>query len=308
MMMSTHSSGDGEVDLDADIDADADAALDIGVDAGAPPIDPADPRLQAILGDRETHEYLCAILRKRGVHEQDVLDKLSAVIEAALRSGRLPLDDPGRARKLLGGFARKIALHAGRERGRAMKHEPLHDHEEHLAGKSPPSHETTEVARVAIETGQELYGREFDLYVRSQVKGETSASIAADLKVSSGYVRTRIAAMGRGLREVLTARGVVPLVLLLVISGVAYDRWRRGSEVNVSAPNPSAVAHARAEVLRRRAQDECAAEAWRACADDLDHARAMDPDGETPATRALRQTAKEHLPPADDRPQGPPAP
>jgi hypothetical protein len=93
--------------------------------------------------------------------------------------------------------------------------------------------------------------------------------------------------------------GVAALVLVVLVIGVCALQ-RLGHPAPVALPERPDIAPLEARGLRRRAERKCDEGEWKACADDLDKANALDPAGETDALRELREKARQQLtnPPA----------
>jgi hypothetical protein len=77
-----------------------------------------DPRRDAILSDPAILDSVQAVVRKRGVPEEDVQDIVQDVIEAACEDASLPLDDKDHARMYLCGCARYKSIDHARVRTR----------------------------------------------------------------------------------------------------------------------------------------------------------------------------------------------
>jgi hypothetical protein len=77
-----------------------------------------------------------------------------------------------------------------------------------------------------------------------------------------------------------------------------FGRWLTGGFEAVP-PHRQLSPAQQAEDLRANARSECAAQVWRACLDDLDHANVLDKDGETKELRDLHDLAEKNAGAAD---------
>jgi DNA-directed RNA polymerase specialized sigma24 family protein len=263
-----------------------------------------DPRRDAILSDPAILESVQDVVRKRGVPEADVPDVVQDVIEAACDDASLPLDDKEHARLYLCGCARYKSIDHARGRERQAKRvvdtapdalpSPGHSLEDHV------------LARELLAEGQRRFPFTHKWFERFVMGEETHAEIAADPRVTAGHVANEVSRIRRSLRAFALAG------IALLIGAIVTRAWRPGVHPGTGpvaktvtpapqalpappvptappTPVPPAVA------LRERAQQECSAGHWGECMIDLDRAAAIDPKGESPELRALRDRASREL-------------
>jgi DNA-directed RNA polymerase specialized sigma24 family protein len=263
-----------------------------------------DPKRDAILSDPTILESVQTVVRKRGVPEEDVPDVVQDVFEAACDDASLPLDDKEHARMYLCGCARYKSIDHARGRKRQSKRlsdtapdglpSPGHSLEDHV------------LAREILAEGQKRFPFTHKWFERFVMGEETHAEIAADPRVTADHVRHEVSRIRQSLRAFALAG------IALFISALALRAWNpfrhpTGGTIAKTvtpapqplpaptapkappAPPPEAVA------LRERAQQECSAGHWNECSTDLDRAFALDPQGESPETRSLRNRASHEL-------------
>jgi hypothetical protein len=153
----------------------------------------------------------------------------------------------------------------------------------------------------------ERFPRTFHWFVRARLLDEPAHAIAADEQVSSGRVRNELALIDRSMRPILQAMGVVVAVAAMVILWIRTQP-PEDHELETSppppleepvAPTPSAAPApepvpplVRAAALREAAHTDCGAARWRLCLDELDQAKALDPQGDdVAAVQTLRRRA-----------------
>src|SRR5260370_32848487 len=160
-----------------------------------------------MLSDRALHEAVRKGIRLRGVPLQDVEDILNGVMADAQEDPGLPLNDPEAARHRLCGTARHKSIDdaRGRKRTKARVVQPGPE----MPEPHPLRPEDQVLARSLAEHGKKRFPLTFSWFERSRVHGESPASIAADAKVSPGYVRHELSNIGRALRAVTAAAAAV---------------------------------------------------------------------------------------------------
>jgi hypothetical protein len=92
-------------------------------------------------------------------------------------------------------------------------------------------------------------------------------------------------------RATVRARWVVLLAAALTAIAVGIIPFLDG----VATPRPTSVEEKKAAALRKKAHDECAATNWRACLDDVNAAKTLDPTGENESVRRDRDMAETGL-------------
>jgi DNA-directed RNA polymerase specialized sigma24 family protein len=249
---------------------------------------------EKVLADVKTHAAIRKVLRLRGVPESEVDDVLQDVLEAAARAEGLPTGSEEEGRQYVVGIARYQAIDHAHER----EARPDKVSFENLPASTPAtggaSIEDRDLVRKAVGKAMAENPRKVEMYLRSELHGESHAQLAREQNISAGRARSYASQGGFTLRASIRALGGGVAVFLLVIGGVAF--LRRAMEGNEVAKSPRQYAIEMRESARR----ECAKSAWRACAEELRRAAEADPDGDTPELRAMRRSAEEHagLPPS----------
>ena len=132
-----------------------------------------------------------------------------------------------------------------------------------------------------------------DLILFRAADGFTAPEIAEELKVSVGTVEKRLFRIRKLAKAKLGSLGLLMTMLMLMV----FLAIPLGGGVGAPAPAKDAPA------LRHDALDACDAGEWRECLDDLDEARALDPDGDdAPVIRQARERAQRAL--ASEKPAG----
>jgi hypothetical protein len=251
------------------------------------------PRRTRLLTSERLHASIRKVARDRDVPEDEVDDILQETIARAWRA-KLPDDDEEVPK-----YVNRIAVNVSCERmrkGPAIVPYVENPDEERgevatPIGVSPPCFETRDVVSKLIETGEQQFPKGFAGYLAAKATGGTANETAKVRGVTPGHVRHEWSDIQSLMKRHGRKMGVVlALVALALVVGNVW--WPLGPE-RVSSPRPSLPLDAAA--LRHRAQDECAARAWRACSDDLDAANEIDSAGETRELRDLRTHAKQHL-------------
>jgi hypothetical protein len=251
-----------------------------------------DPRREALLTDAAIVKSIRSVLHLRGVPRQDIDDHLQQVLEEAWTSPALPLDDREEARRYLCGMARFKAIDDAHRRAKSPDSIEWLPAGDRVAQGVP--FEERDLASSLVEKLAEKYPRTFSWFVRSELHAEQHAAIALGAHLSPGYVRSEVAQIRRSAREMARAMGVAALVLVVLVIGVRALQ-RLGEPAPVALPERPDIAPLAARGLRLRAARKCDAGEWKACADDLDKANALDPAAETDALRDLRETARQQL-------------
>jgi len=264
-------------------------------------------RRREVLADPLLHKAIRGIARMRGVPHSDIDDVLNDVIEAACKDSNLPLGDFEQTRMYLCASARHKSIDRARAR---KKHLERHvDVDEKTLGAGAGGIEQSVLASRLIEEGRSRFPHTHHWFERFAIFGESHADIAADVKMSAGYVRHQISDIRRTLRAVALA-GIAAILLL----GLALRKWKSpGSENHerlansaTSTPHappvpsglPSSVKLDPAEeavALRQRAHEEAARGQWDLCSIDLNNAITLDPSSATRADMELIRKANEKL-------------
>jgi hypothetical protein len=123
------------------------------------------------------------------------------------------------------------------------------------------------------------------------VHGESPASIAAGEKVTPGYVRHEVSHIGRALR----AFGAAAATFFLIVVGIRHWSLRSSDDMNVASPRRHRVELSEPDRLRLQGRRECDQERWADCLADLTKANEIDPAGEWPEIRELREFARREV-------------
>jgi DNA-directed RNA polymerase specialized sigma24 family protein len=245
-------------------------------------------RRRRLLGDPEIIDAIRAVVRLRGVEEQDVDDEVNTVVARAMGGVKLPIEKE-EVRLYVCGIARYRSVDVSREQ--SDQPESLDDYTNGAAyepaspAASPEAQ--TDRGRLISEADRKL--PRFSWLVRSEVEGETSEEIARTEKVSPSRVREEVLGMKLALARKYVA-GVLAIIgaLWLFVAGMSsWMKPERHHDYTAGQPSPAE--------LRERARKDCDAGRWQTCLDELRAANVDDPSGETPALRELRVTAQQHV-------------
>lgn len=264
-------------------------------------------RRRKVLADPALHKAVLGIIRLRGVPEFDAHDILNDVIEAACQDPNLPLDDFEQTRIYVGAIARHKSI--DRARARKRQKDRIVETDESTPGADSASIEDRILASRLLEEGRTRYPRTHAWFERFAVWGHSQAQIAADAKVSTGYVSSEIYNIRRTLRAFALA-GIAAALLL----AFALRKWIAPGSVNhepiansaTSAPPPPPVPSAppvsvkpatppEAVALRQRARDEFDRGQWDLAASDFKKADNLDPDGATAQDIEMRRESNVKL-------------
>jgi DNA-directed RNA polymerase specialized sigma24 family protein len=249
-----------------------------------------DARRDAILSDAGILDSIRAVIRKRGIAESDVDDILHDVIEAACGDGSLPLDNKEHARLYLCGCARFKSIDQARARRKQRQRQGEGDVDAFESVDLPANQRA--LAHKLDAQGKKAFPFTYPWFQRFVVAGETHAEIAADPRVTAGHVRNEVANIRHALRAYALAGVVVGLFALGLwnLPGGAPQGKPVARSVPSGAPVPTDAA-----ALRARAVGECNQGHVVDCMDDLEQALKLDPDGESPAIRELREHFEPHV-------------
>jgi DNA-directed RNA polymerase specialized sigma24 family protein len=270
------------------------------VDGDADPVDdergpgPQTPESKAfrirVLDAPKTIGQIRKVLRAKGYPEEELDDGVQIVRTVAYFARKFPEGSVDDARRYTNGIARNTALkfHAGRKN--KVETTSMEDLPTSLPAREGTSHEaleTRDLVHKAVGRAMEKNPRKVELYLRSEVHGESKAELATEAGLSKGRMRSYV---GEGRHamwsEMKSLLGIA--VILLVVGLVAVRNGKKDD--GVATPPP-----VDASALRNRARDECAASQWKPCADHLQEANKVDPAGETDELRKLRLSAEQHV-------------
>jgi DNA-directed RNA polymerase specialized sigma24 family protein len=276
-------------DDDHEDERDADDAETADDAPGPGPQTPEGKAFRArVLMDEKTIGGIKKVLRAKGVPEHELEDVVAEVREKAYLAPNFPEDSEDEARTYANGVARNHA----RKRARTLKRRPetttLDGMPDAVPAQGGASHEDRDLVHKATERALAKNPRKVELYLRSEVHGESQVELATEAGLSGGRMRSYVGEGRKTMRGELRALlGVA--IILVTIGFVALWQKRNDDGVTHAPPHrPDATE------LRARAREECAASKWRACADHLHQANDVDPSGETEELRTLRLSAEEH--------------
>jgi hypothetical protein len=261
-----------------------------------PPPPSPDPRRarEALLRDPELVLALRTTIRMRvpGWAIGEVLQLTQIAIQTATS---LP-DDREERLRVCRGIAQRRACdwHRAERKARRVKEEAMHRLDRAVA--PAPMEERDLLARAEKLVPYDQLPT-FRHLVR-HLLGESLVSIALDDGVNYESLVKRVANMKRRLLKILTVLGT--FLAFFGVRGPLGDypgpdsagaaRHRTRSAVSTRHPDEDPFGQARA--LRQRAFEACSRDEWKACALDLDTARAMDPEGDAdPLVQAARADA-----------------
>jgi DNA-directed RNA polymerase specialized sigma24 family protein len=264
----------------------------------------AEPRSwrEALLNDPKLHASVRRTLRSRDVPKDAIEDLKNETLKRAWASPSLPEGEDAAARKYVNGIATNVACDRMREASEEEA-EPLDETALSVPVSAAASLEARDLLAKTMVEVRTRFPRTFDWFWRSHVLDEPMRAIARREGVSDGHVRHEVSDIRRSMLAVATQLSAVTFVVLLVVFGLRRvlwqgDRPKTGPDLAQSGQHPEVTPSQQAAVLRLRAADECAAEKWGLCIDDLDDARSLDPKGEAaPSVQELRRNAESHLPP-----------
>jgi DNA-directed RNA polymerase specialized sigma24 family protein len=239
---------------------------------------------------------LVAMVRKR-VPESEVEDIVQATLAEAVESPHAPTESEA-LRKWIFGVAKNKVVDYHRRAGRETFDLPE-------VADSPAPHAEADLLRWAErhlpegEDAQKTLG-----WMLREGEGEKLESIAASEKVPAPRVRQRVSRLRRHFKDnwrrevaLLAAFGVViSIVALLLLK-------KKEPEIAIEPVDP------RAEPMRLEALGKCQAHDYKACLDELDAAKRLDPAGDTrPEVQRARRDAEKALEPAPPTTTLPPVP
>ncbi len=260
-----------------------------------------DSRRDAILSDADVIDSIRTVIRGRGVRASDVDDVLHDVIELACEDPNLPLEDKEQTRAYLCGCARYKSI----DDARARKKQRMRRGDvelDSLASADLPADQRA-LAHELDAQGKKAFPFTYDWFRRFAIGGETHAQIAADPRVTVGHVANEVSTIRHALRAFALAG------LALFVGAFALHFWKPGAPhgggpiAHSAAPAPKAppvpsvapsapVSPPEAMALRDRAKHECADGHWGDCLADMQQALKLDPSGESPELRAMRERAE----------------
>jgi DNA-directed RNA polymerase specialized sigma24 family protein len=253
----------------------------------------------ALLSDPKLHASIRKTLRSHGVPADSVDDLLHDTLARA-RCANLPESDADATKYIHG-----IAVHL------ACDHRNYEA--DHLAVSfdectcspltaDPDGHELRDGVAKILARLHERFPRAYHFFEAMYVHGESSQEVARRTGVSDGYVRAGASEVRQTAQELFMQIGI-GLALVLFFLGVGNelrDRMRPTPIPDVAHTPPQVDRHAPIPLetgvdLRDRGVSECQQGKWKACLDDLNEARKVDPDGEDATFRELRYQAEKRV-------------
>jgi DNA-directed RNA polymerase specialized sigma24 family protein len=246
---------------------------------------------------------LVKVARSQGVPDDERED---VVQETLLRISRqtLPTNEEKRARKYINGTGKNVAIDHMRAKDDASV-ESL----EGMGNKAPPVDPRLE-KRVFLQglfdRAAAKFGKKWDWYVAHKLHRKTSKEIGAEHGVTDSHVRDELSVIDRWFAAAYEKRGGVAGLLGLAIAvGLGYWMTHRPADLsNWSTQHETrarAVQVLDAPALRERGTKRCDEGAWLACMHDLEAARQLDPQGQSPELQTLEDLARSKLTRLDAR-------
>jgi DNA-directed RNA polymerase specialized sigma24 family protein len=256
---------------------------------------PQSPRSRELLGDPALRAAVVAYVRRR-VPPADIEDVVQTVLCDALDAPDRPESPEALKRWVLG-----IARHKVVDRHRTAGRERPADLPDLPAGPAPLE-ERSMVRWVERQATRKDDARTLTWLAR-EGEGEKLEAIAASEQLPAAQVRQRVSRMRRWMRERWAAE-LAAVAMLATILVAAW--WLLRDRINppvanpapppTIAPEPEVPALDRARNLRADGVRACDAGDYRTCLDDLDQARALDPEGDQdPVIAAVRAGAEAAL-------------
>jgi len=253
------------------------AGMDETMEAALAQSTSVDPK--TLIASPEVRRLVEGLVRRR-VPAMEVEDVVQTVLCDALASDSLPEDEEQLRRWIVGITRHKVAdFH--RKGGKAKQVELP----ETMEGEEAPlsAREWARWAEKQTEGNAEAK-RTLDWMAR-EGGGEKLAHIAAEEKLPATQVRQRVSRLRRFMKQ--RWRAELAAVAAVVILALIAWRWLRDDEpVAVPEPVPERTPEPKvqeAERMRAEAFEHCASDEWQPCLDDLDAAKALDPEGDEAA-------------------------
>ncbi len=251
----------------------------------------ADPRLR-----RDVE----AVVRRR-VRGDDADDVVQAALADVLSAARVP-DDAEEFRRFVFAVTRNKVFDHFRRRAREVSEDEAH---EPSAAEEPLS--ARDILRWAEGKLPDSDAQHTLEWMLREGDGEKLEQIARDANVPAPRVRQRVSRLRRFLRERWAAELMLAglgAALLAPVAAFYYHRWFPAEEAAEHRPElrpePPQTPEERGRLARRDALRRCDAAAPEQCLQWLDHARSLDPAGDSAAEviNARRAAAARLAPPA----------
>jgi RNA polymerase sigma factor (sigma-70 family) len=237
---------------------------------------------------------------KRRVRGDDAEDVVQAALADVLSAARVP-EDAEEFRRFVFAVTRNKVFDHFRRRQREV---PEDDAIEPAASEAPLS--ARDILRWAEQELPDSESQHTLEWMLREGDGEKLEQIARDANLPAPRVRQRVSRLRRFLRERWAAELMLSVLGLVVLTSGAilyYEHHHTPGGVAQREPElrpePPPSPEQRGRELRRVALEQCQAGDPQQCLDGLDHARALDPQGDAaPQVVGARNAAAARLAPA----------
>jgi RNA polymerase sigma factor (sigma-70 family) len=168
------------------------------------------------------------------------------------------------------------------------------------AAAAPPDFEARDALNHLVDRAAKRFPAAMPAFLQATTLDQTAEQVAQRTGQSPGHIRKDWSRIRRFLREHGRTMGLLATLAIVVLVWGSMKNWTLDPHAHdVATPRPPELdpppgALSRAVELRQRAEKECSAGDWGVCLRDLDEANRLDPVGETPALRELRDQAERH--------------
>jgi len=227
----------------------------------------------ALLSDPALREGLLRFARRR-LPPAEVEDLVQNTLTEALTAANAP-SDPAEFRRWVHGIARHKIADNFRRRGRQPV--PSADVDQNAAEPSPSIAELGQW--IESELPNTDHAQATLHWLLREGDGETLDEIARDVDLPAPRVRQRVSRLRRHFHARWLALGAAGLLSLLGVGTLFYRALQPAVAPPSIAKEPFSPLE-RAQALRQKALEQCAAGAYRECIAGLDEAKLLDPNGE----------------------------
>jgi RNA polymerase sigma factor (sigma-70 family) len=253
----------------------------------------------ARLADPALRRAVEAVVRRR-VPGDEADDVVQAALADLLSAPRVPEDAEEFRRFVFAVTRNKVCDHFRRR----MREVPEEEAQEPAASEAPLS--ARDILRWAEGKLPDAESEHTLEWMLREGDGEKLEQIARDANLPAPRVRQRVSRLRRFLRERWAAELMLSVLGLIVLTSGAilyYEHTHRPHDVAKRdpelRPEPPASPEQQGRELRRVALERCANGDAQQCLDGLDHARALDPQGDaTLEVTSARSAAAAQLAPA----------
>jgi len=227
----------------------------------------------ALLSDPALREGLLRFARRR-LPPAEVEDLVQNTLTEALTAANAP-SDPAEFRRWVHGIARHKIADTFRRRGRLPI--PSADVDQNAAESSPSIAELGQWIESELPNTDNAQATLH--WLLREGEGETLDEIARDVDLPAPRVRQRVSRLRRHFHARWLALGAAGLLSLLGVGTLFYRALQPAVAPPSIAKEPFSPLE-RAQALRQKALEQCAAGAYRECIAGLDEAKVLDPSGE----------------------------